>query len=96
MHELIGCLVRSKAGRDAGKCYVIIDTHNEYVYLVDGNIRTIDNPKRKNSKHIDKIAYIDQALIEAIDKKYIRNEEIKRAIKLLQIEISNMEVKPPL
>ena len=35
MHELTGCFVKSIAGRDIGKYYVIIDTHNEYVYLVD-------------------------------------------------------------
>ncbi|TAH69133.1 MAG: hypothetical protein EWM47_07350 [Anaerolineaceae bacterium] len=96
MNELIGCFVKSKTGRDAGKCYVIIDTHNEYVYLVDGNIRTLDNPKKKNMKHIGKLNYFDPSLIEAIDKKHIKNEEIKRAIKLLQIETSNKEVKPPL
>jgi|LSQX01.2.fsa_nt_gb ribosomal protein L14E/L6E/L27E len=96
MHELIGCFVKSKAGRDAGKYYVIIDTHNEYVYLVDGNIRTLEHPKKKNIAHINKVGYIDTLLLKAIDKKYIKNEEIKRAIKLLQNEISYKEVKPPL
>ena len=52
MQELIGCFVKSKSGRDTGKCYVIIGTHSEYVYLVDGNIRTLDNPKKKNVKHL--------------------------------------------
>ena len=93
MHELIGCFVKSKSGRDAGKSYVIIDIHNEYVYLVDGNIRTLNNPKKKNMKHIDMMGCIDPFLLEAIDKKRIKNEEIKRAIKLLQID---KEVKPPL
>lgn len=88
MQDLIGCIVRSMAGRDAGKCYVIIDAHNEYVYLVDGNIRTLDKPKKKNKKHISRIGCLDQLLIEAIDKKSIKNEDIKRAIKLLQIEQS--------
>ena len=91
MHELIGCLVRSKAGRDAGKCYVIIDTHNEYVYLVDGKIRTLDYPKKKNLKHVNRLKYFDQNLAEAIKNKTVRNEEIKRAIKMLQVEISEKE-----
>jgi ribosomal protein L14E/L6E/L27E len=86
MHELIGAIVKSKTGRDTGKCYVIINSHNEYVYLVDGNIRTLDNPKKKNTAHIKQIGYLVPSLIEAIDKKHIRNEEIKRAIKMLQIE----------
>ncbi len=92
MHELIGCFAISKAGRDAGKCYVIINTHNEYVYLVDGNIRTLNNPKKKNIKHVRKLHHADSSLIEAIKNKTVKNEEIKRAIKLLQSEISNKEV----
>ena len=32
MQDLVGTFVISKSGRDAGKCYVIINSHNEYVY----------------------------------------------------------------
>lgn len=93
MHDLIGCFVISKAGRDAGKYYVIIDSHNEYVYLVDGNIRTLDYPKKKNIKHIKRLRHNDQKLTEAIKNKSVKNEEIKRAIKLLKIEMSKKEVE---
>jgi len=93
MQDLIGRFVISKAGRDAGKCYVIINAHNEYVYLVDGNIRTLDYPKKKNMKHIIKLKYTDQKLAEAIRNKSVKNEEIKRALKLLQIELSKKEVE---
>lgn len=86
MQELIGCFVKSKSGRDTGKCYVIIGTHSEYVYLVDGNIRTLDNPKKKNVKHIIVLDNFNSLPFEAIYNKNIKNEEIKRAIKLLQIE----------
>jgi len=86
MQEFVGCFVKSKNGRDAGKCYVIINTHNEYVYLVDGNIRTLDNPKKKNLKHIIMLGNYDPMLYKAIKEKNVKDEEIKRAIKLLQIE----------
>lgn len=88
MNQLIGCFVESRVGRDAGKYYVIINSDNEYVYLVDGKIRTIDNPKKKNMKHINKLDYYDPLLVEAIANKRVRNEEIKRAIKLLSIKIN--------
>ena len=93
MHELIGCFVSSRSGRDAGKYYVIIDTNKEYVYLVDGNIRTLDNPKKKNIKHIKKLSYFDPLIAEKIENKSIINEEIKRTIKLLLIKVSNKEVE---
>jgi ribosomal protein L14E/L6E/L27E len=93
MHELIGSFVKSRCGRDVGKCYVIIDSKNEYIYLVDGIIRTLDHPKKKNLAHINKLRYFDPLLAEKVNLKNIKNEEIKRAIKLLQIEISNKEVE---
>lgn len=47
-----GMLARSKAGHDAGKIYVIIDTDDAYVYLADGRIRTLGKPKKKKKKHV--------------------------------------------
>lgn len=47
-----GMLVKSKAGHDTGKIYVIADTDDAYVYLVDGKIRTLDKPKKKKKKHV--------------------------------------------
>ena len=48
----IGNFAISKSGHDKGHLYVIIKTDDEYVYLVDGKIRTLSNPKKKNKKHI--------------------------------------------
>lgn len=93
MHKLTGYFVKSKSGRDRDKYYVIIYAQNEYVYLVDGNVRTLDHPKKKNLKHINKLGYFDPLIFDKIYDKSIKNEEIKRAIKLLQIEISNKEVE---
>ena len=84
MHELVGCFVTSVSGKDAGKHYVIIDTHNEYVYLVNGKSRTLDNPKKKKLKHINRLGCINPLLTEAIKDNTVKNEEIKRSIKMLQ------------
>lgn len=51
----VGMLARSKAGHDAGKVYVIIDTDDAYVYLADGEIRTLDRTKKKKKKHVQLI-----------------------------------------
>lgn len=80
---IVGSFVRSKAGRDAGNNYVIFRIENEYVYLVDGKNRTIDRPKKKKKKHIESLGIHDPYLTEKINSGNVRNEEIKRAIKLL-------------
>lgn len=48
----VGMRAKSKAGRDKDKIYSITEIHGEYVYLVDGEKRCAENPKRKNRKHI--------------------------------------------
>ena len=48
----LGQIVFSKCGRDQGKPFVIVSIEDEYVYLVDGNLRKVDNPKLKKHKHI--------------------------------------------
>ncbi len=51
----VGMLARSKAGHDTGKVYVIIDTDDAYVYLADGEIRTLDRLKKKKKNHVQLI-----------------------------------------
>jgi ribosomal protein L14E/L6E/L27E len=87
----IGKFVTSSAGHDAGKCYVIIQIENEYVYLVDGKIRTLSHPKKKKRIHVKMLAVSDQALTDKIVTHKVKNEEIKRAIKLLQNGNSSKE-----
>lgn len=42
-----GSFAVSKAGHDFKHIYIIIQCDDEYVYLVDGQPRTLDRPKKK-------------------------------------------------
>lgn len=83
---IIGGVAVSTAGHDTGKCYVIIEIDKEYVYLVDGRIRTFDRPKKKKIKHANMLALLEPNLAEKVRSKSAKNEEIKRALKLLNIQ----------
>lgn len=83
----IGGYAVATAGHDFGKCYVIFFEDKEYVYLVDGRLRTIDRPKKKKKKHVKVLAGFDPVLADQVCKKSVKNEEIKRAIKLLKYEM---------
>ena len=48
----IGQVVFSKCGRDKGQVFVVISVMNDYVYLVDGQLRLINKPKKKKAIHI--------------------------------------------
>ena len=50
---MIGGIVRSRAGRDRGRAFVILEILDEqYVLLADGKLRTIERPKKKKRKHL--------------------------------------------
>ena len=74
-----GMLAKSKAGHDKGHLYVIYDADETYVYLVDGEIRTIDKPKKKKRKHVQIIC--EKHEIEGKD-----DVAVKRILKLFDKE----------
>ena len=73
----------SKAGHDKGQMYVILKEEGEYLYLVDGKTRGVDNTKKKKKKHVQPVKTgADEKLAEKIkDMRTIYNEEIRFAIK---------------
>ena len=78
----VGYLVKSLAGHDKERIYVIIKEQEEYVYLADGKYRTMDKPKRKNKKHVQLIRCQDENLTRKLNNQEpIQEEEIKRFIK---------------
>lgn len=48
-----GDIVLSRAGRDRGRAFVVIDVlDSEYVLTADGRLRTLERPKKKKRKHL--------------------------------------------
>ena len=81
---MLGMFAVSKAGHDKGRMYLVIRDECDAVYLADGKIRTLENPKRKKKKHLQVIKRdIDQVLMQKlINEQKLYNEEIKHAIKI--------------
>ena len=50
-----GMLVRSKAGHDKDRIYVVIRAEDEYVYVADGDLRPLRHMKRKNVRHLQPV-----------------------------------------
>lgn len=76
-----GMLAKSLAGHDRNRLYIIIRTDSEYVWLVDGSCRTLENPKKKKKKHIQVIHRIP-GVLEDIRKsgEPLQNEHIIQSI----------------
>ncbi|AZO96524.1 KOW domain-containing RNA-binding protein [Halocella sp. SP3-1] len=79
----LGDLVISTAGRDEGKYYLVVKIVDEdYIQVSDGDKKRIENPKRKNIKHVRPAGYhFEEISIWLLEGKRVRNEDIKKAIK---------------
>ncbi len=72
-----GMVVRSRAGHDRGRLYIVIGVESEnYLLLTDGNKRTLANAKRKNTKHVQTVghAITSQELAEALRRETCERE----------------------
>lgn len=79
----IGQIIISKAGRDAGRLFIVIDKVDEqFILLVDGDLRKVDRPKKKKIKHVAKTNRISGF----IQKKLKQNEKITNAMVRKEIE----------
>ena len=47
-----GLFVLSVAGRDKSRIHLIAFCDDEYVYIVDGDTRKVEKPKKKKKKHV--------------------------------------------
>ena len=73
-----GMIVKSLAGHDKDKLYVIID-------VTDGRLRAVDNPKKKRIKHVQPTLYVDNYVKET-ESDQIKDSDIRKVIKQYSAE----------
>lgn len=77
----IGQVVYSKSGRDKRRPFIITAADNEYVYLVDGDVRQFTKPKKKKIKHIQVTNDIILDIKQRIESNsYINDSVFKNAL----------------
>ena len=72
-------VVISTAGRDQGKLFYVIGTDPVYLTLANGKDRTLEKPKRKKRKHIQKVLRSETRVAQKLragDK--VLNGELRR------------------
>ena len=86
----ISDVVISTAGRDQGKLFYVIGTDPVYLILANGKDRTLDKPKRKKRKHIQKVLRTETRVAEKLrlgDK--VLNSELRRDLAYLSRELQS-------
>lgn len=81
----IGSVVISVAGHDKGWWYIIENTLNDNVFLVDGKHRLLSNPKQKKAKHVILTEYFAQELaLKLTDRQKITDAEVRKTLKFFK------------
>ena len=86
----IADVVISTAGRDQGKLLYVIETDPAYLTLANGKDRTLEKPKRKKRKHIQKVLRSETRVAEKLrlgDK--VLNSELRRDLAYLSQELQS-------
>lgn len=82
MDYKIGQRVRSIAGRDKGNEYVILKTEGIYAYVADGDLRKLENPKKKKFKHIQGSYNVSEEIAEKISNSTLENHMIRKFLNI--------------
>ncbi|MFZ5591291.1 MAG: hypothetical protein ACOY81_05750 [Bacillota bacterium] len=81
-----GQVVISTAGRDTGRLYVVTgqaggEDGRNLVYVVDGHIRKIDRPKKKNVRHLEDTGKLVPEIAQKIATgRKVTDQEIRQVL----------------
>lgn len=82
MDTILGRYVWSNAGRDKNRVFIIIDIVDDcHVLVADGDLRRLDNPKKKKLKHL-KITHevADEISQTVLLKKRLTDTDLQNAV----------------
>ncbi|WP_298024380.1 KOW domain-containing RNA-binding protein [uncultured Dysosmobacter sp.] len=81
-------IVRSDAGRDRGKLFVVLAVEGEFLLLADGKSRKVESPKRKKRRHVLFVAADENRLSEKIkSEEKVTNSELRRTLAAYREEV---------
>jgi len=78
----LGMIVRSKAGRDAGRFFIVIGfTPEGYAMICDGSTHTVEKPKKKKVRHLEVQPVYVSSILEKIEaSKPLFNHEVRKGL----------------
>ena len=86
----ISDVVVSTAGRDQGELFYVIDEDPVYLILANGKDRTLDKPKRKKRKHVQKVLRSEtRVAAKIISGDKVLNSELRKELAFLGRELQS-------
>ena len=83
----ISDVVVSTAGRDQGNWFYVVRTDTDYLLLANGKDRTLEKPKRKKRKHVQKVLRSEtRVAVKLQNGDKVLNGELRRDLAFLARE----------
>ena len=90
---MISDVVLSIAGRDRGSLYYCVGSDQRYVMLANGENRTLDKPKRKARRHVQKVLRSETRVAEKLKQgDKVLNSELRRDLAFLAREMQSNDL----
>ena len=81
-----GRVVLSRAGRDAGRLFVVLEQIDEQYYMIaDGELRKTTRPKKKKVKHLTAKPYV----LEIITTGKVKGADLDAELRKLLHKVKN-------
>ena len=89
-----GSVVRSLAGHDKGKFYIVLQIEDSFALICDGKTKKLLKPKRKNIRHLkDTGLYVELGTYDILYDAHIK-KELKSLSRYADVKSSaNMFIK---
>ena len=80
----ISDVVISVRGRDQGELYYVVGIQEEFLLLANGKNRTLEEPKRKKQKHVEKVLRSEtRVAAKLLSGDKVLNGELRRDLAFL-------------
>lgn len=84
----IGRAVQSLQGRDAGRCFVILQVvDDQFVLMADGLTRKLDHPKKKKIKHLHPKPVRMEGVEDGLKSHQLLDSDLRKFLRLNGLEI---------
>ena len=83
-----GRAVQSLQGRDAGRCFVILQVvDDQFVLMADGLTRKLDHPKKKKIKHLHPKPVRMEGVEDGLKSHQLLDSDLRKFLRLNGLEI---------
>ena len=86
----ISDVVISVRGRDQGEIFYVVGREEEFLLLANGKNRTLEEPKRKKQKHVEKVLRSEtRVAAKLLSGDKVLNGELRRDLAFLARETAS-------